>query len=52
MGIAGGHTPMRDLRSVEPIDFSALRDGGPVFMPFSDKGAIFEQFYTGQHPQR
>jgi hypothetical protein len=52
IGIAGGHTPMRDLRSARATDFSALRDGGAVFMPFGEKSAIFEQFYTGMHPGR
>jgi dienelactone hydrolase len=52
VGIAGGHTPMRQLRNVKTTDFSALRDKGAVFMRFGEKGAIFEQFYTGTHPRR
>ena len=52
VGIAGGHTPMRQLRNVKTTDFSALRDKGAVFMRFGEKGAIFEQFYTGMHPRR
>ena len=43
---------MRQLRNVKTTDFSALRDKGAVFMPFGEKGAIFEQFYTGMHPRR
>ena len=38
---------MRDLRSVNPISFSQLRDNGSVFMPFGEEDAIFEQFYSG-----
>lgn len=47
VGLAGGHTTMRDLRSVKATDFSALRDQGAVFMPFGKESAIFEQFYAG-----
>jgi dienelactone hydrolase len=47
IGLAGGHTKMRDLRSVNPISFSQLRDNGSVFMPFGEEDAIFEQFYSG-----
>jgi predicted dienelactone hydrolase len=47
LGLAGGHTKMRDLRSVKAIDFSSLRDEGAVFMPFGDESAIFEQFHAG-----
>ena len=47
IGLAGGHTKMRDLRSVNPINFSHLRDHGSVFMPFGEEDAIFEQFYAG-----
>lgn len=47
LGIAGGHTRIRDLRRVKPVDFSQLRDNGSVFMPFDSEAAIFEQFYTG-----
>ena len=52
VGIAGGHTPMSQLRSAKTTDFSALRDKGAVFMPFGEKGAIFEQFYAGTRPMR
>ena len=44
IGLAGGHTKMRDLRSANPISFSQLRDNGSVFMPFGEEDAIFEQF--------
>jgi dienelactone hydrolase len=47
VGLAGGHTKMSDLRSVKATDFSSLRDQGPVFMPFGEAGAIFEQFNAG-----
>ncbi len=46
LGIAGGHTPIADLRDTDPIDFSELRDG-PVFVPFDSAGAIYEQYETG-----
>ena len=47
LGIAGGHTPIADLRDTDPIDFSELRDGGSVFVPFGRTSAIFEQFEAG-----
>jgi len=47
LGIAGGHTRVADLREVEPVDFSGLRNNGSVFMPFNSEAAIFEQFYAG-----
>jgi predicted dienelactone hydrolase len=50
IGLAGGHTKMRDLRTVKPISFSQLRDNGSVFMPFGNEKAIFEQFYNGTGP--
>ena len=46
LGIAGGHTPIADLRDTDPIDFSELRDGS-VFVPFDTAAAIFEQFEWG-----
>jgi hypothetical protein len=46
LGIAGGHTPIADLRDIDPIDFSELRDGS-VFVPFDNAAAIFEQFEAG-----
>lgn len=47
LGIAGGHTRVADLRRTDPIDFSALRDSGAVFVPFGSEDAIFEQFVAG-----
>lgn len=47
IGIAGGHTPIADLADTDPIDFSELRDGGSVFVPFDKTSAIFEQFEAG-----
>ncbi len=47
LGIAGGHTRIKDLRKVKPTDFSKLRDKGSKFMRFGPEEAIFEQFYTG-----
>ena len=48
IGIATGQTKAADLRRVRPTHFSALRDAGPVWVPFGRAGAIYEQFYTGQ----
>ena len=48
IGIAGGHTKASNLRSARPINFSALRNAAPVFIPFGADGAIYEQFYTGK----
>ena len=48
IGIAAGHTKASDLRRTRPIDFSAMRNAGPVFFPFGSDGAIYEQFYTGK----
>lgn len=50
IGLAGGHTKMRDLRSVNPISFSQIRDNDSVFVPFGSEDAIFEQFYYGTGP--
>jgi hypothetical protein len=50
IGLAGGQTKMRDLRSVNPINFSQLRDNASVFVPFGSEDAIFEQFYDGTGP--
>ncbi len=50
IGIAAGHTKARDLRRSGPIDFSALRNAGPVYVPFGSDGAIYEQFYAGKGP--
>ena len=47
IGIAGGHTQIKDLRKVKSTDFSKLRDNGSKFMKFGPEKAIFEQFYTG-----
>jgi hypothetical protein len=47
-GIAAGGTKARDLRSVRPISFSALRNMGPVFVPFGSVGENFKQCYVGQ----
>lgn len=47
IGIAGGHTRIKDLRKVKPVDFSQLRDNGSKFMRFGPEEAIFEQFYAG-----
>ncbi len=47
IGIAGGHTPIAELADTDPIDFSELRDGGSVFVPFDKTSAIFEQFEAG-----
>jgi dienelactone hydrolase len=47
IGIAGGHTRIKDLRKVKATDFSKLRDNGSKFMKFGPEKAIFEQFYTG-----
>jgi hypothetical protein len=48
IGIATGQTKASDLRRTRPISFSALRDAGPVLLPFGHDGAIYEQFYMGQ----
>jgi hypothetical protein len=47
IGIAGGHTRIKDLRKVKPVDFSKLRDNGSKFMKFGPEEAIYEQFYAG-----
>ena len=47
VGIASGRTRAGDFRKVKPIDFSALRDGPPVVLPFADGGAIYAQYYRG-----
>jgi hypothetical protein len=41
---------MRELRSLNPISFSQLRDNGPIFKKFGREDAIFEQFYAGTDP--
>jgi hypothetical protein len=48
IGIAAGRSKASDLRRTRPRRFSALRDAGPVFVPFGSNGAIYEQFYTGK----
>ena len=48
IGIAAGHTKASELRRARPMDFNALRNAGPVFVPFGGDGAIYEQFYTGK----
>jgi dienelactone hydrolase len=47
IGIAGGHTRIKDLRKVKPVDFSKLRDNGSKLMKFGPEKAIYEQFYAG-----
>ena len=47
IGIAGGGTKARDLRIARPINFSALRNNAPMFVPFGTDGAIYEQYYLG-----
>ena len=47
LGIAGGHTRIKDLRKVRSTDFSKLRNRGSKFMRFGPEKAIFEQFYAG-----
>lgn len=47
LGVATGQTKAKNLRNVRPIRFSQLRDSGPVFLPFGNDGAIYEQFYAG-----
>jgi dienelactone hydrolase len=47
LGIAGGHTPIADLATTAPTDFSELRERGSVFVPFGQQAAIFEQFVAG-----
>jgi dienelactone hydrolase len=47
IGIAGGHTAIKDLRKVKATDFSKLRDNGSKFIKFGPEEAIFEQFYAG-----
>lgn len=48
IGIAAGHTKASALRRAHPINFSALRNAGPVFIPFGSDGAIYEQYYVGK----
>jgi predicted dienelactone hydrolase len=50
LGIASGRTEARNLDHVKPISFSSLRNGRPVFLPFGDDAAIYEQFYAGIGP--
>ncbi len=47
IGLATGQTKARDLRNVNPISFSQMRDRAPVFMRFDSNHAIYEQFYAG-----
>jgi hypothetical protein len=47
IGIASGRTRASDLRRVEPIRFARLRGYGAVYLPFNDRAAIYEQFYSG-----
>jgi len=46
IGIASGRTKAVDLKAVNPIDFGRLRNYGPVYLPFGDQAAIYQQFYT------
>ena len=48
IGIAGGQTKAGRLRLAHPVNFSALRNAAPVYVPFGSDGAIFEQYYTGK----
>ena len=47
VGIALGRTKARDLRRAKAISFSDLRDSAPVFIPFGNDGAIYEQYFAG-----
>lgn len=47
IGIASGRTKARDLADVKPVNFSRLRGFRPVFLPFGNDAAIYEQFYAG-----
>ena len=47
IGLAAGQTKARDLRNAKPISFGQLRNNGPVFLPFGNDGAIYEQYYLG-----
>ena len=47
IGIAGGRTKARDLRTARPIDFGELRNNAPMFVPFGTDGAIYDQYYLG-----
>jgi predicted dienelactone hydrolase len=47
LGIAGGHTAIKDLRKVKATDFSKLRNNGSKFIEFGPEQAIFEQFWAG-----
>jgi predicted dienelactone hydrolase len=47
IGIASGRTRASDLRATRPIRFSRLKGYGPVYLPFRESGAIYEQFHTG-----
>lgn len=47
IGLATGQTKAKDLRNVNPISFSQMRDRAPVFMRFDANHAIYEQFYAG-----
>ena len=48
IGIGGGHTKAANLRRSGPIDFGALRNAGPVFVPFGTDGAVYDQYVTGK----
>ena len=48
IGIGGGHTKAANLRRSGPRDFGALRNAGPVFVPFGADGAIYDQYVTGK----
>ena len=47
IGLATGQTKAKDLRNVNPISFSQMRDRTPVSMRFDANHAIYEQFYAG-----
>lgn len=47
IGLASGRAKASDLERVKPISFSKLRGLGPVFLPFANDAAIYEQFHAG-----
>ena len=49
IGLANGETRAKDLRRVNPIDFSALRGASPTYFRFDARHAIYEQFQVGNN---
>jgi dienelactone hydrolase len=47
IGIATGETQARDLRKVNPINFSKMRDRRPDYMRLDARHAIYEQYVDG-----